>query len=128
MNIIIKSFPVLLLMILGPAGTLAQRSIFVSPESKQTQDGSQSHPFSKLEDAAAQAMPGDTIYLLPGRYNGTQQLRHIKGQPNQPIVITAFDKKAIPVIDGLSEPSNDALHPGLLLDSCRWISISAIKF
>ncbi|MCB0664220.1 MAG: hypothetical protein KDC80_00285, partial [Saprospiraceae bacterium] len=128
MNIIIKSFPVLLLMILGPAGTLAQRSIFVSPESKQTQDGSQSHPFSKLEDAAAQAMPGDTIYLLPGRYNGTQQLRHIKGQPNQPIVITAFDKKAIPVIDGLSEPSNDALHPGLLLDSCRWINISAIKF
>ncbi|MCB0686030.1 MAG: hypothetical protein KDC53_05880 [Saprospiraceae bacterium] len=105
-----------------------QSNIFVSPNASSQSDGSLDHPFASISEAVEHANAGDTIFLLPGRYLGTTTLRGVNGKPNQPIVITAYDLDQVPVIDAQAEPSNDGFAPGIALDSCRWITISAIKF
>ncbi|MBK8504943.1 MAG: hypothetical protein IPL46_23625 [Saprospiraceae bacterium] len=106
----------------------AQTHLYVSPEGSGAVDGSLKQPFRSIEAAASIANPGDTINLLPGTYVGTTKLTNIHGAPNKPIVIIAADPSHIPISDGQSEPSNDAFHPGIALDSCSWINISGIKF
>lgn len=128
MNILKRSLSLFYTILCLQLNGFSQGAIFVSPDKSSHPDGSQKKPYSSLGEAAVHAMPGDTIYLLPGRYRGTQRLSQVKGQPNLPIVITAFNTANIPVIDAEAEPSNDALRPGIQLDSCRWINISSIKF
>lgn len=115
-----------LTLLLSPGFT--QKHHFVSPQGAAAQTGTRDQPFTSLAAAAAKAQPGDTIFLMPGTFEGTTRLHQIHGEPNRPIVITADDPTSLPVIDGLSAPSNDAFHPGIALDSCSWINISAIKF
>jgi hypothetical protein len=100
----------------------------VAPTLANSGTGSLENPFGAISQAVEMSNPGDTIFLLAGRYKGTTIIKHKHGLPNLPITITAYDPRDIPIIDAMAEPTNTAFHPGIALDSCSWINISALKF
>ena len=91
--------------------------------------GTYDNPYGALNQAMQASRPGDTIFLLPGRHQGSQIIKNIQGLPRQThFIITAYDVNNIPIIDAMASASNTAFKPGIALDSCSWIHISAIKF
>lgn len=123
----ISSIGALVLVFISYTSSFSQ-NIFISPNGSDGAEGSHTKPLRTLEQAFEQVSPGDTVFLLPGTYEGVNKISNKHGAPNKPIVITAYDTQNIPIIDGLSEPDNAAFNPGISLDSCSWINISAIKF
>ncbi len=118
----------LLFLMLATFWGSAQSNYYVSPTGVDSNPGSRSQPFQSISAACSQAGPGDTVFLLPGKYLGTNRLTQIHGRPNQPLTILSFDPNHLAVIDGQSDPSNTAFHPGIALENCSWINICGIKF
>ncbi|MDG3002566.1 right-handed parallel beta-helix repeat-containing protein [Paludisphaera mucosa] len=55
---------------------------------------------AQLRKALAEARPGTTIRIAPGRYAGGGFVRELRGEPNAPILIRGADPKRPPVIQG----------------------------
>lgn len=53
-----------------------------------------------LQQALANARPGDQILVAPGTYSGGLTARNLRGQRQRPIVIAAADSKMPPVFEG----------------------------
>jgi len=60
----------------------------------------------ELRKAVAEARPGTTVLLAPGRYRGGLVFNDLKGAKGKPIVIAAEDSENLPVIEG----GNSCLH------------------
>lgn len=58
---------------------------------------------AQLRQAVRNALPGDTILLAPGEYEGGLYFENLHGQPNKPVVIAGEDPRHPPVIRGGGE-------------------------
>ena len=91
----------ILVCILLQIPSRAARDYFVSPDGAQKNTGTFESPWdlrTALDGAGGAIKPGDTVYLLTGRYRGHFQPR-ISGAPGVPIVFKAYSKAA-PTLDG----------------------------
>ncbi|WP_165250430.1 right-handed parallel beta-helix repeat-containing protein [Paludisphaera soli] len=57
---------------------------------------------AQLRRAVAEARPGTTIRVAPGRYAGGLYFERLRGEPGAPIVIRGADPKRPPVFEGSS--------------------------
>lgn len=63
------------------------RTIYVSPDGSEDNPGTRESPVRFIKHAVEDAMPGDTVYLLPGQY--FQRVATSRpGKPDAPITIT----------------------------------------
>src|SRR5882762_6672621 len=46
------------------------QNYYVSPKGSDRNDGSLKHPWMTVERAASRLLPGDTVHVLPGVYQG----------------------------------------------------------
>lgn len=121
---VLCSLVIVLTHILG----MAQTQYFVSPKGSASNTGTQTQPMKEIRTAFTKANPGDTIFLLPGKYLGSNKINNVHGSPNKPITVLSYDPTNLAVIDAQSAPSNTAVNPGLALENCSWINICGIKF
>lgn len=71
---------------------------YVSPQGKNSNDGSINAPWKTLNHAASNLKPGDTLFIAPGRYRETLSLR-VSGTREEPIRFVAQDGGRV-FIDG----------------------------
>ncbi|MGI6610894.1 MAG: right-handed parallel beta-helix repeat-containing protein [Limnochordia bacterium] len=72
-------------------------TFYVSPDGNDQQAGSLEAPWATLTHAAAQAIPGDTVLLLPGVYHGT--LRPTRsGTAAAPITFRALERRTAQLV------------------------------
>lgn len=74
------------------------RTLFVSPQGDDANDGSRQKPWKTFQHAADQARAGDTVYLFSGVYHERVKLKH-SGEPGRPITFAAYAGH-VPIIDG----------------------------
>ena len=75
------------------------RTLYVSPNGNDGNDGTISNPWKKISYALAQAQPGDTIFLRGGVYKEDERLITTRsGNPGAPITLMNFIGE-IPIID-----------------------------
>lgn len=79
--------------------SIKKNALYVSPQGKAGNNGSQTAPFNTLTRALRKAKAGQTIYLKAGVYRGTDKLSNIKGKAGKPITIKAFPGENV-VFDG----------------------------
>lgn len=79
--------------------SLASDAIYISPQGKANNNGSQNLPYNSLKKALQKVQPGQTIYLREGIYQGTESLRNISGKKDQRITIKAFPGERV-IFDG----------------------------
>ena len=108
------------------------KAIFVSPEGSNTNSGlTIGDPLLNINNAVNIAVPGDTIYLLPGTYKQIINLNVVNGEAEKPVYIYGYskNKKDYPVIDGgLVKPSNSAKNFWMVFENSSWIKVAGIKF
>lgn len=79
---------------------------YVSPSGDDQAAGSFEDPWQTIQHAVTNAsvQPGDTIYVLPGRYAEnivwTAKDGGVSGAPGRPVTIAAYDPEAPPIISG----------------------------
>lgn len=86
-----------------PEGTIPARppAYYVAPEGSLTGDGTQEHPWdlaTALQGAGGAVQPGDTVWLLGGRYRGAFRTM-LDGAPGRYIVFRQFPGARV-TIDG----------------------------
>ena len=100
----LKILPLLLLCSLAPQFAMA-REIHVSPQGKDSQDGSPQSPYRTLSKATKGLKAGDVVVLHEGRYREGLLLRNLKGTAEKPIVIKAAPNAEV-VLDGTDPLEN----------------------
>lgn len=69
-----------------------EKTFYVSPEGNDRNSGTLERPWKTLAHAARQATPGDTVFMMPGEYDGV--LRPARsGTADAPIVFKAFERR-----------------------------------
>ncbi len=90
-----------------------------------------SDPLKEINFAIEKALPGDSIYILPGTYKEIINIHDKNGIPENPICLSGFSNNPLeyPVIDGgLSIPSNTAENDWLHINNSGWIDVSNLTF
>ncbi|MEA2064596.1 MAG: hypothetical protein U9P14_12905 [Gemmatimonadota bacterium] len=82
--------------------TSGGRQIYVSPQGDDGAQGTAGEPYRTLAAAALQAVPGDRVVVGGGVYHEGDLFAGLRGEPDNPIVITAGDGVR-PVLDGSVE-------------------------
>jgi hypothetical protein len=132
-----KYFGLILLSVLMTACTVTSKNttpktIFVSPNGNNDNSGlTINDPFLTINHAVDIAAPGDTVYLLPGKYREIINLNSKNGEAEKPICIFGYsnDKNNYPVIDGgLVKPSDSAENYWMVFDNSNWVKVGRIKF
>lgn len=77
---------------------LYSQSWFVSPTGANSNPGTLAQPFQTIQQAANEAQPGDTVYILGGIYRETVTPAN-SGTPGEPITYTAYNNESVE-IDG----------------------------
>lgn len=81
-------------------------TIFIGPDGSNTNDGSKNAPLESIQNGIDRAKPGETVYVLPGRYR--EQLHSSRpGQPNEPITLTGPREAVL-------RPPHDKLGNGII--------------
>tara|TARA_R110000744_G_scaffold190315_1_gene309435 strand:- start:7029 stop:9293 length:2265 start_codon:yes stop_codon:yes gene_type:complete len=80
------------------------RELFISPDGidSNSQSGEINQPFKSISYALKQATSGSNIWLRAGRYQEEVKLNNIKGSPDKPIVISAYQNEKV-LIDGTND-------------------------
>ncbi len=88
-------------------------------------------PFSSIGEAVQAAAGGDTIYVLPGTYRETIELRNKAGQPERPLCLFGYSASggSYPVIDGgVSRPTSDEAAFWIRIENCAWLEVARLEF
>ena len=78
---------------------------------------------SQIVKAVEEAMPGTTILIAPGTYQGGLHFNGLRGEQGKPIILTAADKTNLPVFQGnnscfhLTDPAFVELHDLILTEA-----------
>jgi hypothetical protein len=133
----IKKYFKLILLLILTVGCSAQKinkpkTIFVSPNGNNDNTGlTINEPFSTINKAVENAAPGDTVFLLPGKYKEVINFSSKKGEAEEPICVLGYsnNKDNYPVIDGGAvKPSDSAENYWMVFDNACWIEVGRIKF
>lgn len=115
---------------------------FVSPNGSETAPGTISQPFKTIQQAAAVAEPGDTVYLEAGTYRETVTPAH-SGTASAPITYCAYDNEVVtvdganlltgwtknagsstvysaPLASSLGEGQNEVFVNGVAMNEAEW--------
>jgi hypothetical protein len=108
------------------------KAIFVSLNGSNNNSGLTIHnPLLSINGAIDLAAPGDTVYLLPGKYKEVINLSSKNGEAEKSVYLIGYanSKDDYPVIDGGAvKPSNSAENYWMVFDNSSWIEVSRIKF
>jgi hypothetical protein len=121
----------ILLLILAGGGFLFSRSIYVSPEGSDQNDGlSKESPLQTIGSAIGIAKAGDTIRLLPGIYYGKATIRDVHGAHDRPITIRSDEETAehFAVIDGHAQPASNIGKGAFDINTSSWLTFENLKF
>ena len=120
------------LFILFLTGTVSPKNYYVSNSGRWTNEGTSiGEAFGSINHAVEIAQPGDSIFILPGRYSGVIAVNDRSGDPEKPICILGYsqEEKDYPVIDGGARaPSSNADDDWMSVKGSRWIVIGRMKF
>ncbi|MGF1726899.1 DUF1565 domain-containing protein [Photobacterium nomapromontoriensis] len=89
----LKEYPVLPVMCpdgsTAPSSDICTNSVrfFISPDGKDSNNGTQAAPFASLKKALSLAKAGDVVELSAGRYRTAQEVEKASGSADDPIVI-----------------------------------------
>lgn len=72
---------------------------YVHPDGDDANAGDAANPFRTISAAAAQAQPGDTVWIAPGTYRETVRPAR-SGEPGNPIVFRSLEPSDPAVING----------------------------
>jgi hypothetical protein len=120
----------LLLVLLIGTSAIAT-NYFISPVGDDSQSGlTADMALASISRGFTLALPGDTLFLLPGQYSGTATIRNRRGEPDTPIVLKslATDPLEFAIIDGGSLPTQHVARHGLHFINCGWIEVENIVF
>ncbi len=96
-------------------GMREPRTLYVGPDVTGG-DGTLEAPYDTIQEALDQALPGDTVLLLPGRYAGGEVRITNSGAPDAPITIRSLKRH-----EAVFE--NTQLHFGY----CSYLRLEGIK-
>jgi len=97
-----------------PPVVVTNKTLYVALTGSDKNDGTEKKPFATIQKAADAAKPGDTVFVLPGTYEGFETKR--SGKPQEPITFKAKGDVLI-----LSAQNNSADH--ILVRGTDWIVI-----
>lgn len=108
------------------------KNYYVSNSGSSSNDGTSiNKAFDSINDAILVAQPGDSIFIMPGKYNGVIAVNDKFGVPEKPICILGYsdNEKDYPIIDGgAKKPSNNADFDWMSIKGSEWIVIGRMKF
>ena len=87
--------------------------------------------FKTINRAIATVVAGDTILILPGKYNDLIEINQINGLPEKPIVIASYysNTEKFSIIDGgATSPGLDLNYDWIHINNSSWIEFVKIKF
>jgi len=102
----------------------AAATYYVAPPGNDANPGTRAEPW-KTVSSVNRLKPGDTLYLLPGTYEG-QISSTVSGLPEKPITLASADEKAHSVIDGQGSGQTAAdgkKQDGFYLNGASWITV-----
>jgi hypothetical protein len=128
----IKSLFGLLLLTGTVCAQHASKNIFVSPQGNDNNKGfSNTIPVKTIAAGIRLAAPGDTIYLLAGKYREKINFDHKKGIPEKPIYLyghpSAGDQKVL-IDGGAKVPAMELNNNWIEFKNAAWIEIGNLSF
>ncbi len=107
-----------------------QKNLYVGPSGNNTESGlAQAQPLKTISEALKRAVPGDTVYLLPGVYHEKMILDNRKGQPEKYIYIYGYPGGEKPLIDGgATVPAMELDKNWIELNNSSWIEFGHLSF
>ena len=101
-----------------PPYSAAHRKLFVAQNGSDAADGSEKRPWRTLAKAAAEARPGDTVFIRPGIYHQSLVPEN-PGRPGAPITFRAEIPGTV-ILDG----SNYLRPGGICIQNLEYINLS----
>ena len=121
---------ILLLCLTLVWGNIFSANRFVSPKGKNQNSGrTKDLPLADISGALNGAIPGDTIFLLPGIYNQQTIINELHGYPDRCIVIMSLEDDPVlfGVID-LQKKFNEEGGEAFILTNSSWLKFINIIF
>ena len=134
-----KTFPKRINLVLGAvllggllSGLTYSKNYYVSNNGNNHNTGlSKSEAFNSINRAVEMTQPGDTVFVMPGKYSEVITVSDKIGEPEKPVCILGYSKSKndYPIIDGgAKRPSNNAAFEWMYIKNSSWIVIGRMKF